>query len=76
MLKSQYSSSKLIVILAAIDHHTDCNINAASDFTAQYTTRLDYKYAYVSPRYHQEEAMSLRLSTSSHQLICSTLTHI
>jgi len=35
--------------LAAIDRHGDCNINTASDFVAQYTTRQEYRYAEALP---------------------------
>ncbi|KAL9101623.1 MAG: hypothetical protein Q9163_003142 [Psora crenata] len=42
--------------LAAIGSHGDCNINTASDFTAQYTTRLEYKYADAMSDSDQERA--------------------
>jgi phosphatidylinositol 4-kinase A len=35
--------------LGAIDRHGDCNINTASDFIAQYTTRQEYRYAEALP---------------------------
>jgi phosphatidylinositol 4-kinase A len=35
--------------LGAIDRHVDCNINTASDFVAQYTTRQEYRYAEALP---------------------------
>jgi phosphatidylinositol 4-kinase len=35
--------------LGAIDRHGDCNINTASDFVAQYTTRQEYRYAEALP---------------------------
>lgn len=35
--------------LGAIDRHGDFNINTASDFIAQYTTRQEYKYAAALP---------------------------
>ncbi|RDL34611.1 Phosphatidylinositol 4-kinase STT4 [Venustampulla echinocandica] len=35
--------------LAAIDPHGECNINTASDFIAQYTTRQEYRYAETLP---------------------------
>lgn len=35
--------------LNAIDHHGDININTASDFIAQYTTRQEYRYAEALP---------------------------
>ena len=36
--------------VGAIDRHGDCNINTASDFIAQYTTRQEYKYADALPQ--------------------------
>ncbi|KAL9127379.1 MAG: hypothetical protein Q9217_003735 [Psora testacea] len=47
--KEQARFRKLIVVSAAIDRHGDCNINTTSDFIAQYTTRLEYKYADALP---------------------------
>ena len=44
----------------AIDRHGECNINTASDFIAQYTTRQEYRYADVLPNYEQEWASFLR----------------
>ncbi|PQE20829.1 phosphatidylinositol 3 protein [Rutstroemia sp. NJR-2017a BBW] len=35
--------------LDAIDRHGDCNINTASDFVAQYSTRQEYRYAEALP---------------------------
>ena len=40
--------------LAAIDRHGDCNINMASDFVAQYTTRQEYRYAGALPDHDPE----------------------
>lgn len=40
--------------LAAIDRHGDCNINTASDFIAQYTTRQEYRYAEALPDHDTE----------------------
>lgn len=40
--------------LAAIDRHGDCNINTASDFVAQYTTRQEYRYAEALPEHDAE----------------------
>ena len=40
--------------LAAIDRHGDCNINTASDFVAQYTTRQEYRYAEALPDHDAE----------------------
>jgi phosphatidylinositol 4-kinase len=38
--------------LDAIDRHGDCNINTASDFVAQYSTRQEYRYAEALPNPH------------------------
>jgi phosphatidylinositol 4-kinase len=40
--------------LGAIDRHGDCNINTASDFVAQYTTRQEYRYAEALPDHDAE----------------------
>ncbi|KAG9236111.1 phosphatidylinositol 4-kinase-like protein [Amylocarpus encephaloides] len=40
--------------LSAIDRHGDCNINTASDFIAQYTTRQEYRYAEALPDHDAE----------------------
>ncbi|CZR50731.1 related to phosphatidylinositol-4-kinase [Phialocephala subalpina] len=40
--------------LAAIDRHGDANINTASDFVAQYTTRQEYRYAEALPDHDAE----------------------
>jgi phosphatidylinositol 4-kinase len=40
--------------LGAIDRHGDCNINTASDFIAQYTTRQEYRYAEALPDHDAE----------------------
>ncbi|KAH0559535.1 hypothetical protein GP486_003947 [Trichoglossum hirsutum] len=40
--------------LGAIDNLGDCNINTASDFIAQYTTRQEYRYADTLPDHDQE----------------------
>jgi phosphatidylinositol 4-kinase A len=40
--------------LGAIDRHGDCNINTASDFIAQYTTRQEYRYAEALPDHDPE----------------------
>jgi phosphatidylinositol 4-kinase len=40
--------------LAAIDRDGDCNINTASDFIAQYTTRQEYRYAETIPDHGAE----------------------
>ena len=46
--------------LAVIDRHGECNINTASDFVAQYTTRQEYRYSDALPDYDQEWAAFLR----------------
>jgi phosphatidylinositol 4-kinase len=40
--------------LGAIDRHGDCNINTASDFIAQYTTRQEYRLAEALPDHDAE----------------------
>lgn len=40
--------------LGALDRHGDCNINTASDFIAQYTTRQEYRYAEALPDHDAE----------------------
>ena len=40
--------------LGAIDRHGEENINTASDFIAQYTTRQEYRYADALPDYDQD----------------------
>ena len=45
-------------MVGAIDRHGDCNINTASDFIAQYTTRQAYKYADALPDQNTEPASS------------------
>ena len=45
--------------LAVIDCHGECNINTASDFVAQYTTRQEYRYSDALPDYDQEWAAFL-----------------
>lgn len=51
--------------LGAIDHHGECNINTASDFIAQYTTRQEYRYADVLPDYGQEWARFLHFERNN-----------
>jgi len=48
--------------LGAIDRHGECNINTASDFIAQYTTRQEYRYADALPDYDKEWAKFLHLN--------------
>ncbi|RAL63080.1 hypothetical protein DID88_004165 [Monilinia fructigena] len=40
--------------LEAIDRHGECNINTASDFIAQYTTRQEYRYAEALPDHNTQ----------------------
>jgi phosphatidylinositol 4-kinase len=47
--------------LGAIDRHVDCNINTASDFIAQYTTRQEYRYAEALPDHDAEWLHFMRL---------------
>lgn len=55
---------KLIPNIGAIDRHGEANINTASDFIAQYTTRQEYRYADALPAYDHDLMKSLRLSKS------------
>jgi phosphatidylinositol 4-kinase len=48
--------------LGAIDRHGDCNINAASDFVAQYTTRQEYRYAEALPDHDAEWLNFMQIS--------------
>lgn len=45
--------------LGAIDFHGACNINTASDFITQYTTRQEYKYADALSGYDRERVKFL-----------------
>lgn len=56
--------------LAAIDRHGDCNINTASDFVAQYTTRQEYRYAEALPD-HDAEWMQFMHLDNGRQSIAS-----
>lgn len=47
--------------LGAIDRHSAENINTASDFIAQYTTRQEYRYADALPDYDQDWSKFLQL---------------
>jgi phosphatidylinositol 4-kinase len=49
--------------LAAIDRHGDCNINTASDFVAQYTTRQEYRYAEALPDHDAEWLRFMQLGS-------------
>lgn len=48
--------------LGAIDRHGDLNINSASDFIAQYTTRQEYRYAEALPDHDAEWLNFMRVS--------------
>lgn len=48
--------------LGAIDRHGDLNINTASDFIAQYTTRQEYRYAEALPDHDAEWLNFMRLN--------------
>lgn len=48
--------------LGAIDLHGDLNINAISDFIAQYTTRQEYRYAEALPDHDAEWLNFMRIS--------------
>jgi hypothetical protein len=47
-------SKPLLTVPGAMDHLSDCNVNIASDFIAQYTTRQEYRYADPLPDHDQE----------------------
>ena len=53
--------------LAVIDRHGECNINTASDFIAQYTTRQEYRYSDALPDYDQEWAAFLHLKREANR---------
>lgn len=57
----------LIIELGAIDRHGDCNINMASDFIAQYSTRQEYRYADALPDNKQTHVGYLRTGNYTHQ---------
>ena len=65
ILQMNDRNHRLTHFAAAIDRHGDCNINTASDFVAQYTTRQEYKYADAIPDYNQEWVKFRHLSTRS-----------
>lgn len=48
--------------LNSIDRHGDLNINTASDFVAQYTTRQEYRYAEALPDHDAEWLQFMHLS--------------
>ena len=54
----------LIGLLGAIDRHGDCNINTASDFIAQYSTRQEYRYADALPENKESHVGYLRTSNT------------
>jgi phosphatidylinositol 4-kinase len=49
--------------LGAIDRHGDLNINAISDFIAQYTTRQEYRYAEALPDHDAEWLNFMRINS-------------
>jgi phosphatidylinositol 4-kinase len=49
--------------LGALDRHGDLNINAISDFIAQYTTRQEYRYAEALPDHDAEWLNFMRISS-------------
>lgn len=51
--------------LGSIDRHGDCNINANSDFVAQYTTRQEYRYAEALPDHDAEWLKFMNISGNS-----------
>ncbi|QSZ35332.1 hypothetical protein DSL72_008202 [Monilinia vaccinii-corymbosi] len=51
--------------LEAIDRHGECNINTASDFIAQYTTRQEYRYAEALPDHNAEWLRFMHLDEHS-----------
>ena len=51
--------------LGAIDRHGDLNINTASDFIAQYTTRQEYRYAEALPDHDAEWLHFMHLNERS-----------
>lgn len=51
--------------LGAIDRHGDANINTASDFIAQYTTRQEYRYAETLPDHELLRSVHLHGSNGS-----------
>ena len=53
--------------LAVIDRHGECNINTASDFVAQYTTRQEYRYSDALPDHDQEWVAFLHLKGEGDQ---------
>lgn len=56
--------------LEAIDRHGGCNINTASDFIAQYTTRQEYRYVEALPDHNAEWLRFMHLD--EHQLSISS----
>jgi phosphatidylinositol 4-kinase len=48
--------------LQSLDHVGDCNINTASDFVAQYTTRQEYRYGDTLPDRGSELLSFMRMN--------------
>jgi len=55
--------------LGAIDRHGNANINTASDFIAQYTTRQEYRYAEALPDHDAEWLRFMRLDNQRESLV-------
>ncbi len=53
----------LLISIDAIDRHGTCNINTASDFIAQYTTRQAYRHAEALPDGDQDWLKIMHLSS-------------
>ena len=51
--------------IGAIDRHGNFNVNTASDFIAQYTTRQEYRHAEALPDCDQDWLKSMHLSSST-----------
>jgi phosphatidylinositol 4-kinase len=62
----------LTPFLGALDVHGDTNINTASDFIAQYTTRQEYRLADALPDHDQEwlSFMHIGKGSISLSIIC------
>ena len=48
-------------VAGVIERHGKIPLNTASDFIAQYTTRQEYKYADVLPKYDEDWSSLLKL---------------
>jgi len=61
--------------LGAIDRHGECNINTASDFIAQYTTRQVYRLADALPDYDIEWAKFMHLNGTGDRPVDGAIQH-